>query len=107
MARHGSAGLTHSIPFLVATAAASAAAKVVASLNSGLVFIGWLVTGAADMALPVAGFISLKVVEGLRATLRYWPMIAIARVVTVVDVAKETTRAMEPRTRSNEESVDE
>jgi hypothetical protein len=50
----------------------------------------------ASVAPPVAGFVSVEVVETLLSAARQRPMVAIMRVKTVVDVAVEAVRAVEP-----------
>jgi hypothetical protein len=41
------------------------------------------------VALPVARFVSVKVVEGLIAMFGHWADVAVAGIVAVVDVAVE------------------
>jgi hypothetical protein len=77
------------VPSLLVTSAAAsaAAAEVVAALHAGLVLIGRCMAGSSYMALPVARLVSLEVQEGLRAAFRQRPVVPIARIITVVDVA--------------------
>jgi hypothetical protein len=72
---------------VTSAAASAAAAEVVAALHAGLVLIGRCMAGSSYMALPVARLVSLEVQEGLRAAFRQRPVVPIARIITVVDVA--------------------
>lgn len=61
--------------------------------------------GIAYVALPVTRFISLKVVEPLRAALRERSSVSVARVIAVVDVAVKAAMAVEPGAGSDKQSA--
>jgi hypothetical protein len=88
-------------------AATTASASATASLKPSAVFAAWLVAGIACMALSVTRFVALEVSEGLRAAGRHRAVVAIMRIIAVVDMAIEAVRAMEPGTGSEEQPADE
>lgn len=65
-------------------------------------FSATVMAGIAYVAVPIAGFIGLEVVERCRATRGQWPMVAVMRVKPVVYMAIEATMTVEPRTGSYE-----
>ena len=67
------------------------------------VFVAGIMTGVAYVALSVARFVSVKMIEGLRSALRHWSMVAVAGIVAVVDVAVKAAVAVEPGAGSNKE----
>jgi hypothetical protein len=81
---------------------AVAAATVVAGER---VFTACIMAGTADVAVTVAGFITVEVVELLIATPRQRSVIAVTRIEAVVDVAVEAARAVEPGAGSDEDAV--
>jgi hypothetical protein len=87
---------------VAAATTAGSTAEVVSPLHSRLVFPTRLVAGIAYVALTVARLIALEVVERLGATSRRWAVIAVSRIVTVIDVAIEAMRSMEPRSCTKE-----
>jgi hypothetical protein len=93
----------------VVTAAAvfAATAGMTAARKSGGVFVGRFVTGIAHMALWIAGFVSLEVVEGLGTALRHWACVSVSRIVAIVDVAIEAAMAVVPGTGTDEYSAGE
>jgi hypothetical protein len=93
----------------VVTAAAvfAATAGVTTALESGGMFVGRFVAGVTYVALWVAGFVRLEVVEGLGSTLGHWTCISVARVIAVVDVAVETAVAVIPGAGTEEDSAGE
>jgi hypothetical protein len=90
---------------VAASTAAVAAGAVVASLDSWHVFATWFVAGVAYVALAVAGFVPLEVVKGASATVRHRSGVAVAWIITVVDVAVETRASVIPRPSSDEKSA--
>ena len=60
------------------------------------VFTARFMAGGTNVALPVARFISLEVVEGPRATLRQRTGVTMMRIIAVVDVAVKAAMAVEP-----------
>jgi ribosomal protein L18E len=84
-----------------------AAAGVTTALISGAVLVVRLVGGLAYVALRVAGFVCLEVIERLRAPLRHWTCISVTRVVAVVYVTVEASVAVVPGAGSDEDSSGE
>jgi hypothetical protein len=62
---------------------------------------------SADMTLTVTGLIRLEVIEGYRAARWHRTAVSVVRIVTVVDMAVETVRPVEPGTSADEDSADE
>jgi hypothetical protein len=85
-----------------ATTAMTASSAVVSALDAGLMFAAGGVVRVANMALAVARFVAVEVVEGLIAMLRHWTNIAVAWVVPIVDVAIVAVAAVIPGTGSDE-----
>ena len=86
---------------VTAAVTATVSAATTMEAREGM-FIASIMPRVADMALTVARFISLKVVKLLRTVRRQRAVVAVARIVAVVDVAIKTVRAMEPGAGSNE-----
>jgi len=61
----------------------------------------------ADMALSVASFIALEVVEGTRSATGDWTVVAVAGVKAIVHVAIKAMRAVEPGASAEEHAADE
>src|ERR1700744_1238971 len=61
----------------------------------------------ADVALAVASLVGLEVVEWGCAAWRHRAVIAVVRIVAVVDVAVETVRAVEPWAGTDEDATEE
>jgi hypothetical protein len=80
---------------LAGTAAATAAGSAAAG-EAATMFRGRTVAGRACVALAVAGFISLEVLERLRAALRHRAGVPVLWIVAVVHMAVEAVAAMEP-----------
>ena len=76
-----------------------------ASLESSAVFPAGFMAGIAYMALAIARFVSLEVLERLRAAARHGSGITVMRVIAVVDVAVESVGAVEPGADSDEGSA--
>jgi hypothetical protein len=95
----GDAALLSSCSLAVSSGVAAAA------IARERVFPACVVTGVAYVALSIARFVSMEVVEGLRAVLRKRSMITVAGVVAVVDVAVEAVRAVEPGTGSKKDAA--
>lgn len=75
------------------TASAVAAASPIAGKR---VFAAAIVSGIADMAAPIPRLIGLEMVEPLRSVLRKRPMVSVARIKAIVDVAIKAARSVEP-----------
>ena len=60
------------------------------------VFAAPVMAGTACMAMPVLRLVSVKMVERLLALYRKWSVVAVARIVSVVDMAIKSVRAVEP-----------
>ena len=86
--------------------AAAAMAAATTSVSWEGVLIARFVAGIAYMALAIARFVSLEVVEPLRSTPRQRSSVAIVRVIAVVDVAVKAARAVVPGTGSEKDSAD-
>jgi hypothetical protein len=69
------------------------------------VFTAPIMRSVAYVATSVARFICLEVVEGCSAAARHRPVVAVIRVITVVDVAVEAVVTVKPRAGSNENSA--
>jgi hypothetical protein len=69
------------------------------------VFVAGIMTGVAYVALSVARFVSVKMIEGLRSALRHWSMVAVAGIVAVVDVTVKAAVAVIPGTGSDKQSA--
>jgi hypothetical protein len=81
-----------------ATAVRSATPAVIS--RQGM-FIAAIVGSAAYVALGIMGFVSLEVIEWLRSPHGHRSMVAMPRIVTVIDVAIEAVRAVEPGSSAN------
>jgi len=89
---------------VVSTSVAATVAATAAVSGEGM-FAASIVTGVAYVSLAIARFISLEVVETLRAALGEWAVVTVARVKAVVDVAVEAVRSVEPRTSTKEDAA--
>jgi hypothetical protein len=65
------------------------------------------VGSVADVALPIAGFIPLEVGERPRTALRQRAVIAVVRIVAVIDVTVVAAGAVEPWARPDEHAAQE
>jgi hypothetical protein len=88
---------------LVLVVSASVAAAT--PISGKGVFSARFVAGVSYVALSITRFVSLEVVESLCAALGQRSMVAVARVIAVIDVAIEAAMAMEPRAGANEDSA--
>ena len=73
--------------------------------EAAAVLVGGLVAGVADMALEIVRFVAVEVVEGVLAAVGKWAVVAMMRVVAVVDVTVKPAGAVEPGTRSDEDAA--
>jgi hypothetical protein len=73
-----------------------AATTGAASVSGKSVFSTRVMARVASIAAPVASFVSVEVVETFLPAARHRPMVAVMRVKTVVDVAVEAVRTVEP-----------
>ncbi len=87
------------VAFATTMAASSA---VVSALDSGLMFAAGFMASVSYMALAVAGFVSVEVIEWLLAMFWHGANVAVSWIVAIVDVAVEAVMAVIPRTSSNE-----
>src|ERR1700761_7368728 len=76
-----------------------------ATLKSAGVFMAWIMTGVADVALSVPCLVCMKVAECRLTAAWQRAMIAIARIEAVIHVSVESTRAVEPGTCSYENAA--
>ncbi len=88
-------------------ASASAAATAACALESGAVLGAGVVAGVAGVALSVASFIPLEVVEGAVVTFRVGSVVAVVGIVAIIYVAVEAAIAVEPGTGADEGSAAE
>ena len=61
--------------------------------------------GIADVSLEVTRFIALEMVEGLCSVVWKGSVIAVPRIVAIIDMAVKATRSVEPGTSSNEDAA--
>ena len=87
---------------VVAVVAAVIASAVVAGQG---VLMATVVIAGPGVATAVARLVAMEVVEGLSAALGERSVIAVTRIVAVVDVAVEVVAAVIPVARSDEDSV--
>jgi hypothetical protein len=71
------------------------------------VFGSRFVVSGAYVPLTVAGFVWLEMREGLRPAFRQRTMIAVVRIVAVIDVAVEAVRTVKPGAGTDKDSADE
>jgi hypothetical protein len=88
-------------------ASAIPAAGMTAACVSSAVLWRWTVASFAYMALGIAGFVGLEVVEGLGTALRHWTCVSVAWIVAIVDVTVEAAVAVVPGTGTDEDSAGE
>jgi hypothetical protein len=82
-------------------------AGVSAAREAGSVLSAGLMAGVADVALAVAGFVAVEVVEGLGSTFGERAVITVVRVETVIDVSVKPVRTVEPGTGAEKDPPDE
>jgi hypothetical protein len=93
--------------FLILAAVATAAMTASEAFCTGEgVLATTVVAGVAYMPLAVTGFVGVEVVEARLSTAGKRAVVAIMRVKTVIDVAMEAVRTVEPGTGSDEHSAD-
>jgi hypothetical protein len=83
------------------------AAGVTAAYEAARVFAARIMSCVADVALTVAGFIPLEVLEGLSAVIGEGAVVAVTGVIAVIHVPVEAVRAVEPGTGAEEDAADE
>jgi hypothetical protein len=69
------------------------------------VFPARIVTGVSNVPTSIARFVALEVVEGFRAAPRERSVIAVTRIVAVVDVAVKAGMAVEPGASSDKHTA--
>jgi hypothetical protein len=80
---------------------AASFAAAAAPISGKGAFAARIMAGVAYMALSIPRLVPMEVVERLRTALRQRSMVALVRVVAVVDVAVEAAGAVKPRAGSN------
>jgi len=70
------------------------------------VFAARVMAGIAYMAMPVLRLVAMEMVERLLALSRKWSVVAVARIVSVVDMAIKSVRAVEPGASPDEQPTD-
>jgi len=89
---------------LVVPAAGMSGSMATASAISGerVLTLGF-VAGVAYVAFPIPRFVSLEVVEALRAALRQRPGVTVMRIIPVVDMSVKAVMAVKPGACSNKQ----
>jgi hypothetical protein len=78
-----------------------------AAVNSGAVLPAAFMSRVPDVALPVTSFVCLEMVEGAISVSRKRASVTMTRVETIVDVAKEAMRPVEPGSCTEKDPADE
>jgi len=65
------------------------------------------VASALCVAAPVTHFVSAEMIEGVVSTFRVWTSVAVMWIETVINVAVEVARTVEPRAGSDEHAATE
>lgn len=81
---------------MVAAVTAAAVTAATAAIAGQRMFVARIVPGGAHMAFSIPGFIPLEVIEWLSAAPRQGSPITVPRIVTVIHVAIEAMRSVEP-----------
>ena len=81
--------------------------SVAPSLKSRAVFTAPIVPRVSYVASPITRFVRVKVIECRRSAFRQRSYITMMGIETVIDVAVETVRAMEPWASSDEDATAE
>ena len=84
---------------------ATGAGSSVEALSSSKVLVACIVVGLPDVALAVARFVALEVIEGLCAAIRERSAVAVVGIVAVIDVAVEAMVTVEPRAGADEDAT--
>jgi len=58
-------------------------------LGTSAVFAAGIMVRLSDVTPPIASFIPIEMIEGASTALGHWTVVAIARIVAIVDVAIE------------------
>jgi hypothetical protein len=74
----------------------AAAAGMAAARKSRGMFTAPVMARIAYMAMPVLRLVSMEMVERLLAVCRKWSVVAMTRIVAVVDMAIKPARTVEP-----------
>src|SRR5579863_9181156 len=69
------------------------------------VFATAVMTGIADVAAPVACFVTAEIFEGTLAAARHGASVAMMRIPAVIDVSIEPVRAAEPRSGAEKDAT--
>ena len=89
-----------------AVRAATAMEAAAITMSAGETMLSMeVMTGIADVALAVARFIAVEVIEGAVAASREWSVIAVVRIVAVIHVAVEAVGPMEPGSSADEDTA--
>jgi len=81
--------------------AASVSACAAASVSGQGMLCAGVMSGVAYVAFPVSRLVPLEMVELFGSAIGKRPTVAVTRIKTVVDVAVEAARAVEPRSGSD------
>jgi hypothetical protein len=75
------------------------------ALESRSALAARVVAWVSDVSVSIARFVAMEVVEGVVSAVWQRAVIAMVRIPSVIHVAVEAARAMEPRSGSNENAV--
>jgi hypothetical protein len=90
-----------------ATAAASTATGATAAGKARAALCRGGMAGISNMAVTVAGFVAVEVLERGRAALRKRTVVAVVRVEAVIYVAVKAVRTVEPGAGTEKDATDE
>jgi hypothetical protein len=85
----------------------SVTTRMAAPRKAGAVFVMSVVTRRANVTSPISRLIPLEMSKWLRSAPRQRPSISMMRIVPVIDVAVESTRAVKPWAGANKYTADE
>jgi hypothetical protein len=81
----------------------AAATGMASAREAGGVFTSSVMAGIADVAMLIYRRISVEMVERRLAPYRYWSVVAVMRIETIVHMSIESVRAVEPGASSDED----
>src|ERR1700760_2205730 len=88
----------------VRAATAMEAAAITMSAGETMLSVE-VMTGIADVALAVACFVGVEMIEGAVAAAGEWSVVAVVRIVAVIHVAVEAVGPMEPGSSADEDAA--
>jgi hypothetical protein len=87
------------------TAFVTAAARTTAADKAAPMLHAPIVVGVSNLPMTVDGAIGMEVVEGLFAAIGEWPVVPVARIVTIINVSVPAVRTVIPGTGSDEDTA--